>query len=115
LGARGETAACESTSPRIRIGSICNIDLTGGSHARPQEHGVYKWANSFVTTLQSVCENLTEMKTFGIGFGLGFRVVALSPHFRHLDVAELLLLLPSKKSICFLLGEHLVDIHPRTR
>lgn len=68
-----------------------------------QEHGVYKWSNTFVTTLQSVCENLPDMKTFGIGFGLGFRVVALSPHFRHLDVAELLLLLPSKKSICFLL------------
>lgn len=68
-----------------------------------QHHNVFKWATSFFSALQSVSEDLPTMKTFGIGFGLGFRVVALQAHFRHLEVAEILNSVTAACNICFML------------
>mmetsp|Transcript_24411 Transcript_24411/g.46252 ORF Transcript_24411/g.46252 Transcript_24411/m.46252 type:complete len:852 (+) Transcript_24411:471-3026(+) len=67
------------------------------------QHSVFKWATSFVHALQNVSEDLPSMKTFGLGFGLGFRVVALPAHFRHLDMAEILNHITTSSNICFLL------------
>eukprot|EP00854_Cymbomonas_tetramitiformis_P015333 gene15333-18138_t len=48
-------------------------------------HTVCHWARSFFSSLEGVCEELATMKTYGLGFGLSFRVVALASHFRHLE------------------------------
>jgi|AntRauMFilla1563_2_1112583.scaffolds.fasta_scaffold119950_1 trehalose 6-phosphate synthase/phosphatase len=68
-----------------------------------KDHSVHAWANNFLSAFQNVCEDLASMKTYGLGFGLGFRVVALQPHFRHLDVAELVAAMPGADNACFLL------------
>mmetsp|Transcript_22797 Transcript_22797/g.49979 ORF Transcript_22797/g.49979 Transcript_22797/m.49979 type:complete len:855 (-) Transcript_22797:139-2703(-) len=68
-----------------------------------KEHSVHAWARNYLTAFQNVCEELSSMKTYGLGFGLGFRVVALQPHFRHLEVAELVAAIPDALHCCFLL------------
>ncbi|KAG6547158.1 hypothetical protein Mapa_011410 [Marchantia paleacea] len=47
-------------------------------------HDVGYWAQSFVTDLERACKEHSQRRCYGIGFGLGFRVVALGPNFRKL-------------------------------
>ncbi|KAJ7542471.1 hypothetical protein O6H91_10G108100 [Diphasiastrum complanatum] len=47
-------------------------------------HDVAYWAQSFMTDLERTCREHSRRVCYGIGFGLGFRVVALDPNFRKL-------------------------------
>lgn len=49
-------------------------------------HDVAYWANSFLQDLQRTCRDHVRRRCWGIGFGLGFRVIALDPNFRKLSV-----------------------------
>ncbi|CAM6072530.1 unnamed protein product [Sphagnum tenellum] len=47
-------------------------------------HDVAYWARSFMGDLQRTCKGHARRRCYGIGFGMGFRVVALDPDFRRL-------------------------------
>jgi trehalose 6-phosphate synthase/phosphatase len=47
-------------------------------------HDVAYWARSFMGDLQRTCKGHARQRCYGIGFGLGFRIVALDPDFRRL-------------------------------
>ena len=47
-------------------------------------HDVAYWARSFMTDLERTCKGHARRRCYAIGFGLGFRVVALDPDFRRL-------------------------------
>ncbi|XP_020580778.1 alpha,alpha-trehalose-phosphate synthase [UDP-forming] 5-like [Phalaenopsis equestris] len=47
-------------------------------------HDVGYWANSFLQDLERTCRDHGRRRCWGIGFGLGFRVIALDPNFRKL-------------------------------
>jgi trehalose 6-phosphate synthase/phosphatase len=47
-------------------------------------HDVAYWARSFMQDLERACQDHYSKRCWGIGFGLGFRVVSLSPSFRKL-------------------------------
>ena len=49
-------------------------------------HDVAYWARSFVQDLERACGDHFSKRCWGIGFGLGFRVVSLSPNFRKLSI-----------------------------
>ncbi|KAI6682524.1 hypothetical protein NL676_036405 [Syzygium grande] len=49
-------------------------------------HDVKYWARSFDQDLERACREHYQKRCWGIGFGLGFRVVALGPSFRKLSV-----------------------------
>ncbi|XP_043715914.1 alpha,alpha-trehalose-phosphate synthase [UDP-forming] 5-like [Telopea speciosissima] len=49
-------------------------------------HDVGYWAQSFLQDLQRACKDHERRRCWGIGFGLGFRVIALDPNFRKLSV-----------------------------
>ncbi|KAK9276226.1 hypothetical protein L1049_005757 [Liquidambar formosana] len=49
-------------------------------------HDVAYWARSFVQDLERACENHYNKRCWGIGLGLGFRIVSLSPSFRKLSI-----------------------------
>ncbi|KAH9611762.1 hypothetical protein KSS87_009026 [Heliosperma pusillum] len=49
-------------------------------------HDVAYWSRSFVQDLERACKDHYSKRCWGIGFGLSFRVVALSPSFRRLSV-----------------------------
>ncbi|XP_057948901.1 probable alpha,alpha-trehalose-phosphate synthase [UDP-forming] 10 [Malania oleifera] len=48
-------------------------------------HDVAYWARSFVQDLERACKDHYSKRCWGIGLGLGFRVVSLSPSFRKLS------------------------------
>lgn len=52
-------------------------------------HDVAYWAHSFDQDLQRACKDHFLRRCWGIGFGLGFRVVALGPNFRKLSVERI--------------------------
>lgn len=60
-------------------------------------HDVAYWAHSFVQDLERACRDHVRRRCWGIGFGLGFRVIALDPNFRKLSV------------------EHIVSAYKRTK
>ncbi|GAB4834764.1 Sesquithujene synthase A [Ancistrocladus abbreviatus] len=60
-------------------------------------HDVAYWAHSFMQDLERACRNHVRKRCWGIGFGLGFRVIALDPSFRKLSV------------------EHIVSAYKRTK
>ncbi|XP_042500884.1 alpha,alpha-trehalose-phosphate synthase [UDP-forming] 6-like [Macadamia integrifolia] len=60
-------------------------------------HDVGYWAHSFLQDLQRTCKDHIRRRCWGIGFGLGFRVVALDPNFRKLSM------------------EHIVSAYKRTK
>ncbi|CAJ1977483.1 unnamed protein product [Sphenostylis stenocarpa] len=60
-------------------------------------HDVAYWARSFLQDLERACRDHLRRRCWGIGFGLGFRVIALDPNFRKLSV------------------EHIVSAYKRTR
>ncbi|KAK9008157.1 hypothetical protein V6N11_075059 [Hibiscus sabdariffa] len=54
-------------------------------------HDVAYWARSFTMDLDRACQDHFSKRCWGIGFGLGFRVVSLSPSFRRLSTDHILL------------------------
>ncbi|XP_068662648.1 alpha,alpha-trehalose-phosphate synthase [UDP-forming] 6-like [Aristolochia californica] len=60
-------------------------------------HDVGFWARSFLQDLERTCRDHVRKRCWGIGFGLGFRVVALDPNFRKLAM------------------EHIVSAYKRTK
>ncbi|CAM6101672.1 unnamed protein product [Calypogeia fissa] len=52
-------------------------------------HDVACWARSFVGDLERTCKEHQQKHTYGIGFGLGFRVVSLGPNFRKLQTEHI--------------------------
>ncbi|MQL91755.1 hypothetical protein Taro_024367 [Colocasia esculenta] len=60
-------------------------------------HHVRYWAHSFLQDLERTCRDHVRRRCWGIGFGLGFRVIVLDPNFRKLSV------------------EHIVSAYKRTR
>lgn len=52
-------------------------------------HDVGYWAHSFLQDLGRACKDHVRRRCWGIGFGLGFRVVALDPNFRKLSVEHI--------------------------
>ncbi|KAJ4711137.1 Trehalose-6-phosphate synthase [Melia azedarach] len=49
-------------------------------------HDVAYWARSFAQDLERACRDHYSKRCWGIGLGLGFRVVSLSPSFRRLSI-----------------------------
>ncbi|KAF6144652.1 hypothetical protein GIB67_006144 [Kingdonia uniflora] len=49
-------------------------------------HDVGYWAKSFLQDLERTCKDHGRRRCWGIGFGLGFRVVALDPNFKKLSM-----------------------------
>ncbi|XP_027359678.1 probable alpha,alpha-trehalose-phosphate synthase [UDP-forming] 9 isoform X1 [Abrus precatorius] len=49
-------------------------------------HDVAYWARSFIQDLERACKDHYIKRCWGMGLGLGFRVVSLSPCFRKLSV-----------------------------
>lgn len=47
-------------------------------------HDVAYWAKSYMQDLERTCRDHSRRRCYGIGFGLGFRVVALDPSFKKL-------------------------------
>ncbi|KAH7428543.1 hypothetical protein KP509_09G006300 [Ceratopteris richardii] len=60
-------------------------------------HDVSYWARSFMGDLERSCKDHLQRRSWGIGFGLNFRVVALDPSFRKLS------------------HEHIVSAYKRTK
>ncbi|GER32259.1 trehalose phosphate synthase [Striga asiatica] len=60
-------------------------------------HDVAYWARSFMQDLERACKDHYDKRCWGIGLGLGFRVISLSPSFRKLSV------------------DHIVSAYKRTR
>lgn len=52
-------------------------------------HDVAYWARSFLQDLERACKDHMRRRCWGIGFGLGFRVIALDPNFRKLSVEHI--------------------------
>ncbi|KAF6147979.1 hypothetical protein GIB67_024154 [Kingdonia uniflora] len=49
-------------------------------------HDVGYWAKSFLQDLERTCKDHGKRRCWGIGFGLGFRIVALDPNFKKLSM-----------------------------
>ncbi|GFY91027.1 trehalose-phosphatase/synthase 9 [Actinidia rufa] len=49
-------------------------------------HDVAYWTRSFVQDLERACKDHYSKRCWGIGLGLGFRVLSLSPNFRKLSI-----------------------------
>ncbi|KAL5725230.1 hypothetical protein ACHQM5_008394 [Ranunculus cassubicifolius] len=49
-------------------------------------HDVAYWASSFVQDLKRACQDHYSNRCWGIGFGLGFKVISLSSNFRKLYI-----------------------------
>ncbi|KAJ4960736.1 hypothetical protein NE237_020646 [Protea cynaroides] len=52
-------------------------------------HDVGYWAHSFLQDLRRTCKDHERRRCWGIGFGLGFRVVALDLNFRKLSMEHI--------------------------
>lgn len=52
-------------------------------------HDVGYWAKSFLQDLERTCRDHIRRRCWGIGFGLGFRVVALDTNFRKLSMEHI--------------------------
>lgn len=53
-------------------------------------HDVAYWARSFVQDLERACKDHYRKRCWGIGFGLHFRILSLSPSFRKLSIDHIL-------------------------
>lgn len=53
-------------------------------------HDVAYWARSFVQDLERACRDHYNKRCWGLGFGLHFRILALSPSFRKLSLDHIL-------------------------
>ncbi|KAK9985014.1 hypothetical protein SO802_034539 [Lithocarpus litseifolius] len=66
-------------------------------------HDVAYWARSFLQDLERACRDHVRRRCWGIGFGLGFRVIALDPNFRKLSVEHIVSSYKRTKSRAILL------------
>jgi trehalose 6-phosphate synthase/phosphatase len=66
-------------------------------------HDVAYWARSFLQDLERACRDHLRRRCWGIGFGLGFRVIALDPNFRKLSVEHIVSAYKRTKSRAILL------------
>ncbi|ERN11370.1 alpha,alpha-trehalose-phosphate synthase [UDP-forming] 6 [Amborella trichopoda] len=66
-------------------------------------HDVGYWAHSFLQDLERTCRDHIRRRCWGIGFGLGFRVVALDPNFRKLSTEHIVSAYKRTKSRAILL------------
>ncbi|XP_068309280.1 probable alpha,alpha-trehalose-phosphate synthase [UDP-forming] 9 [Pyrus communis] len=53
-------------------------------------HDVAYWSHSFLQDLERACEDHYRKRCWGIGFGLNFRILSLSPSFRKLSIDHIL-------------------------
>ncbi|KAL5544241.1 hypothetical protein UlMin_008025 [Ulmus minor] len=53
-------------------------------------HDVAYWARSFLQDLELACKDHHSKHCWGIGFGLNFRILSLSPSFRKLSIDRIL-------------------------
>lgn len=53
-------------------------------------HDVAYWARSFIQDLERACKDHYSKRCWGIGFGLSFRILSLSPSFRKLSIDHIL-------------------------
>ncbi|CAA6669642.1 unnamed protein product [Spirodela intermedia] len=58
-------------------------------HRYVATHHVGYWAHSFLQDLERTCRDHLQRRCWGIGFGLGFRVIALDPNFRKLSLEHI--------------------------
>ncbi|WOL20133.1 alpha,alpha-trehalose-phosphate synthase [Canna indica] len=58
-------------------------------HKYVSSHDVGYWANSFLQDLERTCREHNRRRSWGIGFGLKFRVVTLDPNFRKLSMEHI--------------------------
>ncbi|KAK4768101.1 hypothetical protein SAY87_003242 [Trapa incisa] len=49
-------------------------------------HDIAYWARSFLQDLERSCRDHNSKRLWGVGFGLGFRILSLSPSFRKLSM-----------------------------
>ncbi|KAH9314983.1 hypothetical protein KI387_023610, partial [Taxus chinensis] len=66
-------------------------------------HDVAYWAHSFTQDLSRTCSEHLRKRSYGIGFGFGFRVVALDPNFRKLSIDHIVSAYKRTKSRAILL------------
>ncbi|KAL8129698.1 hypothetical protein V2J09_018853 [Rumex salicifolius] len=66
-------------------------------------HDVAYWARSFDQDLKRACSDHSVKRFSGMGFGWGFRVIALGPHFRRLKVDHIVSAYAKAKNRLFLL------------
>eukprot|EP00250_Pteridium_aquilinum_P003666 c13976_g1_i1 orf=256-2544(+) len=52
-------------------------------------HDVAYWVRSFMADLERTCKDHAQHRCWGIGFGFGFRIVALHPSFRKLSIEHI--------------------------
>lgn len=52
-------------------------------------HDIGYWAKSFLQDLERTCRDHSRRRSWGIGFGLGFRVVSLDTSFRKLSMEHI--------------------------
>ncbi|KAI9381238.1 hypothetical protein POPTR_015G074000v4 [Populus trichocarpa] len=57
----------------------------GKHYCYVSSHDVAYWARSFMQDLKRACKDHYSKRCWGIGFGLNFRILALSPSFRKLS------------------------------
>ncbi|XP_048443592.1 probable alpha,alpha-trehalose-phosphate synthase [UDP-forming] 9 [Pyrus x bretschneideri] len=53
-------------------------------------HDVAYWSRSFLQDLERACKDHYRKRCWGIGFGLNFRILSLSPSFRKLSIDHIL-------------------------
>lgn len=66
-------------------------------------HDVGYWAQSFMSDFERTCREHSRLRCYGIGFGLGFRTVALDPNFRKLQTEHIVRTYRRSKSRVILL------------
>ncbi|KAF5203494.1 Alpha,alpha-trehalose-phosphate synthase [UDP-forming] [Thalictrum thalictroides] len=77
-------AVAEALSLAINM-PVAEKQLRHEKHYRyVSSHDVAYWARSFVQDLEKACKDHYSKRCWGTGFGLGFRVLSLSPNFRKL-------------------------------
>ncbi|KAK4782277.1 hypothetical protein SAY86_016379 [Trapa natans] len=52
-------------------------------------HGIAYWARSFLQDFERSCKDHNSKRLWGVGFGLGFRILSLSPSFRKLNMENI--------------------------
>ncbi|KAG0485791.1 hypothetical protein HPP92_009870 [Vanilla planifolia] len=66
-------------------------------------HDVAYWSRSFMHDLERTCKDHFKRRCWGIGLGFGFRVVALDPNFRKLNIDAIVSAYERSKSRAILL------------
>ncbi|KMZ76201.1 Trehalose-6-Phosphate Synthase [Zostera marina] len=87
--------------------------LRHGKHYRyVRTHGVSYWSKSFMQDMERTCKDHFKRRCWGIGFGFGFRVVALDPNFKKLNVDSIVFSYERAKSRAILLDYDGTMINP---